>query len=51
MLCVIQVIGWEIGVSESLAMVIMIGFSIDYVVHLSSDYMHSAHITRFNKMK
>jgi protein dispatched 1 len=35
-------LGWEIGVSESLAMVILIGFSVDYVVHLSSDYVHSA---------
>lgn len=44
------VLGWEIGVSESLAMVILIGFSVDYVVHLSSDYVHSAHASRHDKM-
>lgn len=44
-------LGWEIGVSESLAMVILIGFSVDYVVHLSSDYMHSAYTSRHDKMK
>lgn len=44
-------LGWEIGVSESLSMVILIGFSVDYVVHLSSDYMHSAHTSRHDKMK
>lgn len=44
------ILGWEIGVSESLAMVILIGFSVDYVVHLSSDYVHSAHTSRHDKM-
>ena len=44
-------LGWEIGVSESLAMVILIGFSVDYVVHLSSDFVHSAHSSRHDKMQ
>lgn len=44
-------LGWEIGVSESLAMVILIGFSVDYVVHLSSDFKHSAHELREDKMQ
>lgn len=44
------ILGWEIGVSESLCMVILIGFSVDYVVHLSSDYIHSAHTKRAEKM-
>ena len=44
-------LGWEIGVSESLSMVISIGISVDYVVHLSSDYIHSAHKSRHDKMK
>mgnify|MGYP000290954125 CR=1 FL=1 len=61
MLCVAVVIvsvlaieyalGWEIGVSESLAMVILIGFSVDYVVHLSVDYVHSRHVSRHDKMQ
>lgn len=33
--------GWELGVSESIAIVIMIGLSVDYVVHLAADYKHS----------
>ena len=36
-------LGWEVGASESVAMVILIGFSVDYVVHLSSDFTHSPH--------
>lgn len=38
--------GWEMGVSESLAIVIMIGLSVDYVVHLAADYTHSIRPTR-----
>mmetsp|Transcript_41135 Transcript_41135/g.62528 ORF Transcript_41135/g.62528 Transcript_41135/m.62528 type:complete len:133 (+) Transcript_41135:2456-2854(+) len=48
---IMQLKGWEIGVSESLAMVILIGFSVDYTVHLSADYMHAAHQSRHDKIK
>mmetsp|Transcript_4511 Transcript_4511/g.7686 ORF Transcript_4511/g.7686 Transcript_4511/m.7686 type:complete len:193 (+) Transcript_4511:2360-2938(+) len=50
-LSVMQFSGWEIGVSESISMVILIGFSVDYVVHLSADYMHSAQASRNSKMQ
>lgn len=33
--------GWELGVTESVAMVILIGFSVDYVVHLANSYVES----------
>jgi len=46
-----SMLGWELGVSESISMVVLIGFSIDFIVHLSSDYMHSAHKSRHDKMK
>lgn len=35
--------GWEMGISESIAIVLLIGLSVDYVVHLS------AHIVISNK--
>lgn len=50
-LCIESWLGWEIGVSESLSMVILIGFSVDYVVHLSSDYTHSAYESRSDKIR
>ena len=50
-LAIMQFQGWEIGISECIAMVVLIGFSVDYVVHLSADYMHSAHKTRNDRMK
>lgn len=43
--------GWELGVSESIAVVIMIGLSVDYVVHLAADYKHSVKPTRGEKIK
>merc|ERR1719453_140833 len=43
--------GWELGVSESIAVVIMIGLSVDYVVHLAADYQHSVKPTRHEKIK
>jgi protein dispatched 1 len=43
--------GWELGVSESISVVILIGFSVDYVIHLSADYMHSSYETRSEKIQ
>lgn len=33
--------GWELGIPESIAVVVMIGLAVDYVVHLAADYKHS----------
>jgi len=41
--------GWELGVSESIAMVIIIGFSVDYVCHLAAHYVHSAEKKRYER--
>ena len=42
--------GWQLGISESIGVVILIGFSVDYVVHLSSHYIHSGCKQRANRM-
>lgn len=41
----------QLGVSESIAIVILIGFSVDYVVHFSHAYIHSEYESRNDKMK
>lgn len=41
--------GYQMGVSESIAMVIIIGFSVDYVVHLAAHYVHSAEKKRYER--
>lgn len=38
--------GWEFGVAESIAIVVLIGFSVDYVVHLANHYVESAFKSR-----
>lgn len=43
--------GWELGVSESIAIVIMIGLAVDYVVHLAVDYRHSVKDKRGQKIQ
>ena len=43
--------GWEFGVSESISVVIIIGLSVDYVVHLAADFKHSAEKERGNKIR
>ena len=50
-LCIMVLKGYELGVSESICVVISIGLSVDYVVHLAQDYMHSSHKNRSSKMK
>lgn len=46
-----SLLGWKLGISESLAIVILIGFSIDYVVHLAAHYVGSPHEKRYERMK
>ena len=41
--------GWQLGVSESIAMVIIIGFSVDYVVHLAAHYVHAQVPLRYDR--
>jgi protein dispatched 1 len=51
--CVTAIIvlqGWELGISESVAVVILVGISVDFNVHLASMYVHSFHVTRRAKM-
>lgn len=48
---VIQLQGWQLGVAESISVVIMIGLSVDYVIHFSTHYMHSPLQTRNEKMQ
>ena len=50
--CVVAIMvlkGWQLGVSESISTVIIIGFSVDYVVHLAAHYEHCASSNRYDK--
>ena len=39
--------GQEMGVAESIGTILVIGFSVDYVVHLAAHYIHSSLDERF----
>ena len=43
-LAVMVIQDWELGTAESIAVVIMIGFSVDYVVHLGNAYIECSDI-------
>lgn len=38
-------VGWNLGLIECLSGGVLIGFSVDYTVHLGSAYLHNAHLT------
>ena len=38
--------GYEMGVAESIGTIMVIGYSVDYVVHLAAHYIHSVALTR-----
>lgn len=48
-IAIIEMIGWELGVSESVAIVILIGLSVDYVVHLANHYVECTLEDRYSK--
>lgn len=43
--------GQQLGFDQSTGIVMLIGFAVDYVLHLSTDFMHSAQPTRSLKMQ
>ena len=51
--CVVGTIvamGWELGSNESLCIMILPGFAVDYVVHLSNAYMESGSKVRLERV-
>ena len=50
-IAIIEMLGWTLGVLESVSVVIIIGFSIDYVVHLANHYSESVYDDKFNRIK
>lgn len=43
--------GWPLGVSESIAVVVLIGFAVDYTVHLAGAYVESLALDRAARMR
>lgn len=37
----IKVAGWSLGIAESIGLVVFVGFSVDYIVHMCHQYVES----------
>ena len=48
---IIPYMGWQLGSSESVGVVVCIGFAVDYVVHLASHYVHSTYHSNHDRTK
>lgn len=46
LLGVIRLLGWELGITESVGVVISVGYSFDYVAHIATAYVESRSTTR-----
>lgn len=46
----LKFIGWELGVTEAMTLVVFIGFAIDYVVHLANHYVGALSPSRGKRM-
>ena len=47
----IPLIGWRLGVMESLNLTLVVGLSVDYCVHLADGYIHSNKVKRVDRMR
>lgn len=45
-----NMLGWELGVIESVSCTILVGLSVDYVVHLANSYMESSKASRSERV-
>ena len=50
-ICVMVLNGQELGISESIGVVILIGMSVDYVVHLAAHFVNSKKATTLEKLQ
>ena len=48
---VVAMMGYPLGISEAIAIVILIGFSMDYVLHLAGAYVESKRDDRLGRMQ
>ena len=42
---------WRLGIAESICLIIILGLSVDYTVHLANEFVYSQHRHRKYKMK
>ena len=50
LMSMINMLGWQFGIIESTCVIIFIGISVDYVVHISHQYIHALDNQRKQRM-
>lgn len=50
MMAMIKLNGWTFGVIQSICVIVFIGISVDYVAHISHQFVHSTHKLRRDRM-
>merc|ERR1712205_98624 len=45
------IMGWDLGTTEAIAAVIVIGFSVDYCVHLANAYIENDAVDRVSRTR
>ena len=46
----IKLAGWSLGIAESVGLIVFVGFSVDYIVHMCHQYVESTHESRKKRM-
>jgi predicted RND superfamily exporter protein len=46
----IYLFGWEFGLVESACVIVFIGISFDYVIHICHEYIHCVYVHRKSRM-
>mmetsp|Transcript_19326 Transcript_19326/g.1710 ORF Transcript_19326/g.1710 Transcript_19326/m.1710 type:complete len:86 (-) Transcript_19326:445-702(-) len=49
-IAIMELSGWELGIAESITIVILIGLSVDFVVHLANHYVESVYPDKFRRI-
>lgn len=46
----IKILNWSLGIAESIGLIVFIGFSVDYIVHMSHQYVESVFDKKKNRV-
>ena len=46
----IKLAGWSLGIAESIGLIVFVGFSVDYIVHMCHQYVESVYERRKKRM-
>lgn len=48
---ILYIFGWNLGILEGICCVLIVGFSVDFTIHLADSYVESEETTRYDKVR